>query len=748
MKKVFGALILAGLIAMMFSPLTISKPILPEYKVDPAPVFVDVYTTPSHVIGADWASGRDGDIINVYANVTGNYPDEVYIWYGFCNRATCINAPGITMMNYLGGTMYNFTLPGDSDNGWDFYEASSNVGSDIYFYLFATSPNSDNEAYYPGPDDTYLEHIYPAWPPKQFNATSALSSTTMYTGETFWVNGTSNYWNSTSYPQDFSTLLPADECPVTVKVGTTPFNGKTNVWGNYSVQVTAPSTPGQYTVNTTVSNATANRNVTCKAAEYQIQVKSHKLNISLEMNATTTLPSQPLWANGTVKLDGAAVPAGYVVNVSIVGGDFWLANTDASGDYSAQITTPNAVGQFTVNATVKHAGFGLEAWNETDITVVAVPVPDLKIENSNIKVIGNLVEGQNLKLNATVFNAGIAAATNVMVNITLDNVLLNSSRRTIAVGANATISLNWKAVSGKHYLNVSADPMNTTAESSETNNKAGITFTIQPDNDHDGIGDDVDPDDDNDGVPDTSDAFPFDPNEWVDTDGDGIGNNADPDDDNDGYNDAVDAFPLDPTEWNDTDNDGIGDNTDPDIDGDGVPNGQDVFPYDAAESADFDGDGIGDNADTDDDSDGIPDNVDPFPWDTDNDGLNNDVDSDDDGDGIPDATDQYPLDTDNDGLNNDVDTDDDGDGIPDSEDAFPLDPTEWNDTDGDGIGDNSDPDIDGDGVPNADDPDPYDPAITELEGGNNMMIVAGVVIAIVVVIALLAYMFVIRPKMK
>ena len=49
----------------------------------------------------------------------------------------------------------------------------------------------------------------------------------------------------------------------------------------------------------------------------------------------------------------------------------------------------------------------------------------------------------------------------------------------------------------------------------------------------------------NDGVSDTSDAFPLDSSESVDTDGDGAGNNADTDDDNDGVADSSDAFPVD-----------------------------------------------------------------------------------------------------------------------------------------------------------------------------------------------------------
>ena len=78
-------------------------------------------------------------------------------------------------------------------------------------------------------------------------------------------------------------------------------------------------------------------------------------------------------------------------------------------------------------------------------------------------------------------------------------------------------------------------------------------------------------DDDGDGVADSSDAFPLDSSEFVDTDSDGTGNNADTDDD-DGVEDSSDAFPLDAAESVDTDSDGTGNNADTDDDGDGVEN--------------------------------------------------------------------------------------------------------------------------------------------------------------------------------
>lgn len=69
------------------------------------------------------------------------------------------------------------------------------------------------------------------------------------------------------------------------------------------------------------------------------------------------------------------------------------------------------------------------------------------------------------------------------------------------------------------------------------------------------------------------------------------------DSDGDGYIDSEDAFPQDPQEWLDSDGDGIGNNSDSDRDGDGVANADDVFPDDEAEWLDSDGDGVGDNKD-------------------------------------------------------------------------------------------------------------------------------------------------------
>jgi archaellum component FlaF (FlaF/FlaG flagellin family) len=484
MKRAIGTMIFMMLVIGMMSPLAMAKPV--ENEINVAPSIVNVYTVPRYPIGGLWdtPSGTKGDIITVYAEIENG--DAALLKTGFCNHVTCSMGDAWADMTNVGGNLWSFQLPGDYLQSWSVYEASSSE-EDIYIYFQIYAEDADWVAsYYPDfdgdnddwdvPDDVI--HIYPAWPPQQINATSALSKSTMFTGETFWVNGTSNYWNSTSHPKDFSKLLPADECPVTVKVNNVAVPGtwKTNIWGNYSVQATAPATPGSYTVNVTVSNATANRNVPCKSDEQQITVNAHTLALTLSLNKTVSTPGEQRWANGTVSLDGAPAGAGLQVNLS-VNGTSWMATTVANGAYSSQFTAPET-GVHIVNATVWHPTHKIKAWKTATLTVTETPVADLEVTADDISRTGILMEGLVQQFNVTVHNKGNAVATDARINITMDGALLNSTVHTIPDGVNVTIILNWTATPGNHNLTVFADPMNAIEEADDSNNNASNLFTI------------------------------------------------------------------------------------------------------------------------------------------------------------------------------------------------------------------------------------------------------------------------------
>lgn len=158
----------------------------------------------------------------------------------------------------------------------------------------------------------------------------------------------------------------------------------------------------------------------------------------------------------------------------------------------------------------------------------------------------------------------------------------------------------------------------------------------------------VNTDRDGDGIPNSEDAFPDEPNEWLDTDGDGIGDNADLDDDNDGISDLHEGLCF----------------TDP------------KDPFDVP--GDYDADGLPNCIDLDDDADGYSDEDELLC-----------------GSNPLDET-ATPIDTDEDFLANCIDPDDDNDSYLDADDAFPLNELEWVDTDGDEIGNNEDTDDDND----------------------------------------------------
>ncbi|MCK5037721.1 MAG: right-handed parallel beta-helix repeat-containing protein, partial [Thermoplasmata archaeon] len=268
-------------------------PLMEPYEqvvIEPEPSDIDVYTIPRYPLGTDWTlgstSGEDGDIITVNI-ITNKSIDYVEITTGYCNRTTCYD-PGmwvpLTLTMFPTYNLFTYQLPGDEGLIADVYEASSSLGSYVYYQIYMENSTTWDYVYYPdfnGNDQDLqadeIAKIYPAWPPTQTNATTTVSKTMLEPGETFWVNGSAHYWNSTYEPGNSSALIPVEHSNVSISINPT-YTGMTDADGDYSFEITAPVTPGFYNITTSVTNDTANwngnqtRNVPCLSNDIPIEV--------------------------------------------------------------------------------------------------------------------------------------------------------------------------------------------------------------------------------------------------------------------------------------------------------------------------------------------------------------------------------------------------------------------------------------------------------------------------------------------
>ncbi len=216
---------------------------------------------------------------------------------------------------------------------------------------------------------------------------------------------------------------------------------------------------------------------------------------------------------------------------------------------------------------------------------------DVSISPSDIRVQGNVLSGDSIRIYVTVHNNSYFDLSGVVKFYSERSSSFLGPDQPVSILAQRTddVFIDWNADSlGNHPIAIRIVPWHSDGDN-PNNNKVTKAIYVDTDSDGDGIGNSADSDDDNDGTPDTDDDFPYDPSESLDTDDDGIGNNADTDDDGDGVADVEDVFPLNPDESKDTDGDGTGDNAD-------------LFPYDSSEFLDTDGDGLGDNADPNDEN--------------------------------------------------------------------------------------------------------------------------------------------------
>jgi subtilase family serine protease len=252
---------------------------------------------------------------------------------------------------------------------------------------------------------------------------------------------------------------------------------------NVTISINWTATPGQHNISVHADpmNLIEESNEANNRAWSVFTVAARTIGIAVSMDRGTAEPGEPVWANGTVTLDGAPAPAGVQVNVSIEETDeFWLIDTGAGGQFSAAFNASTAEGNYTANATVQYPGYAIYAWADDAFTVAIPPTPDLVVTGADITIIGNLTNGTLLYFNIIIRNIGTDAANGVQVNVSIDGTLLSSVRQNIAAGGQRLINVSWSAVNGTYNLTVDVDLEGKVDELSETNNHAWKAFTVVP----------------------------------------------------------------------------------------------------------------------------------------------------------------------------------------------------------------------------------------------------------------------------
>jgi len=157
---------------------------------------------------------------------------------------------------------------------------------------------------------------------------------------------------------------------------------------------------------------------------------------------------------------------------------------DVSQNFTAYNINP---GQYNWNINCTD-NLGLIGSSES-YNLTIIPVPDLKIISDWI-VFSNInpTEGENITINATIVNMGIAAAMSFNVSFFEGNysngiqIDTNVTVDSLAAGANITVSVNWTVKQGTYNMDVIVDPPiginGSITESNETNNVANKTISI------------------------------------------------------------------------------------------------------------------------------------------------------------------------------------------------------------------------------------------------------------------------------
>ncbi|MBI5000019.1 MAG: hypothetical protein HZB92_00610 [Euryarchaeota archaeon] len=405
-------------------------------------------------------------MVTVFADVTG-LPGTIVtvdITYGFCDphyAGTACSMPAIAPMVKVAGSLYSFQLPGaiatKSRGGGGGGPVPAPGGTywaenKVDYSIAATDSLSNTIS-------TSTIEFYPYWPRPWATVFSNLSASTTYPGAQFWVNGSSFFNDTDPYydpvqglPLDY--VFPAETCDVSVTLtpGGTTFTGKTSGDGGYSIAMTAPASPGQYTVSTTVSNSSDNRNVPgANDTAIGVIALPQISSVSVNLSKSSTFPSEPIWVNGTARYDNGSAANLCDVNVTVLGTTIYNnSKTLGNGNYSMKFTAPAAFNTYTVRVTVSNATYPPPKQNQT---ALLVRQPKINVAMGGLSATTMLPLAE-LWINGTaVYDTGLTVQNGV-VNLSVPRAAIGANGTTNGTGE-FTIHIVGPAVPGSYALNVS-----------------------------------------------------------------------------------------------------------------------------------------------------------------------------------------------------------------------------------------------------------------------------------------------------
>jgi len=314
------------------------------------------------------------------------------------------------------------------------------------------------------------------------NVTGLLSKDEVFTGSWVTVSGDAIY-NTT-----FGAGEPVAGADVTITIASDEYNTYTTSTGDYSKNILAPSTPGNYTVQVTVTDFTF-----YKTIEMQIKVnQSPQVDlVPYQLTFSEDKPSNKTTINISALVYNVGIEDATDVLVKFYDGATVIGNQTISslqaGDYETVIIQWEAkpVGWHYIQVKVDPEDAIDESNNNNNQNYKYIYVYEEKADLSPVSISFSDYTpaiNQTITIFSKIKNLGATNATNVLVKFFSDSNEIGQKTISVVPGKGETsTSIYWNASpEGWRTIKVSADPYNNINESTDTNNNYTTNIYVNP----------------------------------------------------------------------------------------------------------------------------------------------------------------------------------------------------------------------------------------------------------------------------